>query len=582
MACDTYMDKARRKLQECRSKHDKCKEDSAASLLPSRVIDVGLKGGHPRLYTAQAGERCDYTVLSYSWGGAQPLTTMHNVAAMTERLLPVAQSVQDAIEVTRKLGIQYLWVDAICIIQDDPADRTRELRTMAQTYTNATLCICASNSESSSAGFATAQPPDGCELPFRLPDGYFTSVTVVPCNMQPPYSFPIDDRAWTFQERHLSKRILFFGHGELKWQCQSSGPEHSGHLEHMELPKKPGNKNDPDDADDINDWVTDTPEDSYDSDDSDDAQDSSSSAEPEPLTPHVFDKDDFHIPYSVRELFSVPRTDHLWHDIIDEYTNRQHAVPQDRVHAIAGMIEQLEIAWSDTCIAGLWRSRLVQSLFWISGDYYARDEAVEETRSWKRSNLYLAPSWSWQSVPGAISYHLHSSSGGPDDGIFYPTAQIIECSVDLVAETLRLGEMKGGKIVLRTTVLHSPGKSSTVTVDMDEAGAYEFVTDHQTSSVQRLNANTNARIRSIWGKNRANVLLAKLGTANDYKKILEITKKDRDISLESLYTIGLVLVPAENGFYKRIGAFQPRVTMGKPGTDVLPWEKAEEKTITII
>jgi hypothetical protein len=134
------------------------------------------------------------------------MTTTQNVAAMTERLLPISQSVNDAIQVTRKLGLRYLWVDAICIIQDDVIDKSRELKFMEQIYTTATLTICASNSPSAEAGFVSPQPPKGCELPFCLPDGSFTCVTVIPCNKKPPEGhFPTDSRAWTSKKESFPR-----------------------------------------------------------------------------------------------------------------------------------------------------------------------------------------------------------------------------------------------------------------------------------------------------------------------------------------------------------------------------------------
>jgi hypothetical protein len=272
-----------------------------------------------------------------------------------------------------------------------------------------------------------------------------------------------------FQERILSKRLLIFGFGELKWQCLSSDQKYITNLERTEkrnaaeirnVPGDSGHSRDTDDTDDSGDWE---------SVDSDDSTDSVKDPELECLTPHVFENEDhdFFFPHSAAEIFHAPRTTDLWHDIVREYSCREHTVPQDRFHAIGGIIRAPEIAWSDTCIARLWRSRLVESLFWKINE---RREGRKKLH-WKRSDLYVAPSWSWLSVPEAVCYRLIENAAG--DKFFCPTAQIVECSVGLVDENLRLGEMREGRIVLRTTVLPAPGRGPDdapgVYIEQDEA-----------------------------------------------------------------------------------------------------------------
>ncbi|KAE9376277.1 HET-domain-containing protein, partial [Stipitochalara longipes BDJ] len=328
------MTTAKLKLNECLEMHEKCREGlgSIFPLLPTRVIDVGVatNTANPKLYTTQKHERAHYVCLSYVWGGEQPSTTKSNIVALAEEISSesLSQTAQDAIRVTRKLGIRYLWIDALCIIQDDDDDKKRELRVMGNIYKDATLTISASSSIGAASGFAKAEPPQGCELPFYLPDGTMGSVVAVPSQLVIPYFHKptLHSRGWTFQERMLSRRLLIFVNGELKWQCPSSSLENSYNWESDE-------------------WQTTDSEDSF---------------------GQAFLQLDFsHQPLA---CFSAQITntdgDSFWADTVKEYSSRIFTKPEDRLPAIAGIIQSLENSCGDTCVAGLWRSRLAQDLYW--------------------------------------------------------------------------------------------------------------------------------------------------------------------------------------------------------------------------
>ena len=116
------------KIQECESNHQSCRK-SGPSVLPLRVIDITQD--RPRLLET-SGQIESYTALSYIWGmEAQPvMTTQANLQSLT-RALPVAdlpQTIKDAIFVTKNIGIRYLWVDSLCIIQDSKIDKEQQLR----------------------------------------------------------------------------------------------------------------------------------------------------------------------------------------------------------------------------------------------------------------------------------------------------------------------------------------------------------------------------------------------------------------------------------------------------------------------
>lgn len=133
----------------CINSHAACKQyQKALPALPSRVIDVGPSDGprDPRLLTSN-GERGYYFTLSHRWGDYTMTQTTRQKLETRSKLIPLRSfpaTFQDAIDVTRKLGVKFLWIDTICIIQDDAADWEREAVNMSQIYRRSMLTIAAS------------------------------------------------------------------------------------------------------------------------------------------------------------------------------------------------------------------------------------------------------------------------------------------------------------------------------------------------------------------------------------------------------------------------------------------------------
>ncbi|KAJ4320199.1 hypothetical protein N0V84_005984 [Fusarium piperis] len=138
--------------------------------LPNRVIDVGVKGGSPRLYVPKLEQGStvfsDYLILSYCWGegNLNARTTRDNFEQRRREINvgELSQTILDAIDVTRALGQRYLFVDAICIIQhnqgEDASDWLAEAPSMGKYYQNALCTIAATGAYDSSDGFLTERP----------------------------------------------------------------------------------------------------------------------------------------------------------------------------------------------------------------------------------------------------------------------------------------------------------------------------------------------------------------------------------------------------------------------------------------
>lgn len=165
--------------------------------------------------------------LSYCWGTGQTLvTTLENSAShMIEipfQRLP--QTIQDAIKITRNLGIRYLWVDALCIIQDsvDGKDFQQESSKMGSIYGNAYLTIAVESSESCADGFLHSRDYGRAaplqEIPVRIPNGEVTGSAFICAPVLDEKRF-LMRRAWAYQEQRLSRRVLHYRSRGLDMCC---------------------------------------------------------------------------------------------------------------------------------------------------------------------------------------------------------------------------------------------------------------------------------------------------------------------------------------------------------------------------
>lgn len=186
-----------------------------------------------RLCTVPQGEHPPYVALSYCWGTSQQQkdarTTRENVdyrhGGIDISQLP--QSIKDAIEVTRKLELSYLWVDALCIVQNDPIDVKSELAKMASIYRGATITISAASANDSTEGFLKNRDLKRAygnlfQLPYhnKRPDGVVEGMVFLSEHpVADTHEENIDQRAWTFQEDMLSLRLLRFGSKQTTWRC---------------------------------------------------------------------------------------------------------------------------------------------------------------------------------------------------------------------------------------------------------------------------------------------------------------------------------------------------------------------------
>ncbi|KAI0512605.1 heterokaryon incompatibility protein-domain-containing protein [Xylaria bambusicola] len=144
-------------LQHCLANHTRCAPDRQDPWLPSRLIDVGtVKNETVRLVLGSSLDiRSPYAALSHRWGRDTTFVlTSAKLAAYQQEITLVegSSTLRDAIEVTRSLGLQYLWMDSMCIVQDDASDWARVSATMSKVYGLSTCTIAAANSGSDEGG----------------------------------------------------------------------------------------------------------------------------------------------------------------------------------------------------------------------------------------------------------------------------------------------------------------------------------------------------------------------------------------------------------------------------------------------
>lgn len=342
--------------------HPQCRY-SRDTVLPTRVLNVGHPGSSSvHLQINDTETHGSYLALSYCWGESEPSSESPPVVLRRNCLSDLTtgikfeslpQTIQDAIAVTRQLGFEYLWVDALCIIQNDEKDKANEISKMSIIYKNAAITLAAGVARKSSEGFlhgpgskpATYLPKTSIVIPMLNGDMGVVYLSTRPYDPD----HPLDKRGWALQEFMLSSRILIFSDYELLWQCkevplQSVTGTVRGLEYHQRLESLP--------------WA-------------------------------LFD-DDAEPYFGSLEFDKI----YLWKTIIQQYTSRALTYPEDRLRAVTGVTSELEKLWRDTNIYGHWTRWFVQLLSWYKPD---------SSRVTKR-HLNRAPSWSWVSVDGEIRY----------------------------------------------------------------------------------------------------------------------------------------------------------------------------------
>ncbi|KAK3305033.1 heterokaryon incompatibility protein-domain-containing protein [Chaetomium strumarium] len=146
----------RRWLDVCAAKHEGCPGNDWVKL-PTTLVEVSPPGSpESACLRFTDGQEGRYATFSYCWGGPQPFDTVAASLAAYSRELPytrLPKTILDAFQVTRCRGLRYIWIDSLCIVQDDPDDKQRELPKMFRIYGNSFITISRPVLEAVMTGF---------------------------------------------------------------------------------------------------------------------------------------------------------------------------------------------------------------------------------------------------------------------------------------------------------------------------------------------------------------------------------------------------------------------------------------------
>lgn len=423
-------------LEDCECHHEYCKGSDATDeipRLPTPVIYLGpCDENKEPVLLATNGQPGRYATLSYRWGQCEiPKTASDNMAhrhhSLPLDLMP--RTFQDAVNMTKALGLEYLWIDALCIVQDDQDDLMRELFMLPQIYANCAVTLVAVGSMDAQSGCR----PNRNKLSMvdcPLADGISVEADSRERN-DLLYSGSVHERGWCFQEISLSTRLLFCGAHQLFWQCRLGIRRESEPTVIKPVPVR---------------------------------ADREQSGKRKATRAAYLGRS--------RRLFdyigTITSAYSVWYDAVTRYSRLGLTFPSDKLLAISALSQQFagfatKVMKSEDYACGLWRTNFTQGLLW-----------AVKSQATKPRPPYRCPSWSWAACDEAVTASL---VGIPDDrvisfarflqdGIDHPVGdeyshlgglvEVLDVSVEPVSALNPFGAVKSGKVTIYTGVAGIP------------------------------------------------------------------------------------------------------------------------------
>lgn len=449
--------------------------------MPTRLLDVGSASDHGILNVGNVrlvqGEHCKgpYAALSYCWGPDRDLILTHDshaelLAGIDVQTFP--GTLRDAIIVTRQIGVQFLWIDALCIFQDQDrpeskADWAREAGRMRDVYRGAYVTIEAASASRGREGFlkprASSKPYCALQWGSDLTKCVYLR-PVVDINDNQLIGTTVYTRGWTLQERLLAPRTLSFGLQQCSFECAHGFVDEAGHSDDLPrgsefyLSKRSMLQLRQDRG-----WLT-------------LVWRALSRRFGLPAVVSLWDA--YNIGWSSYGELSIPGGQwatyfDYWRGLVTQFSRRQLTNHADRLPALSGLADEIQRATGSVYVAGMWNDELVRSLAWSVGPLYNTSDitqwSVEELSAipagshapledWtgnKSLSRYVAPSWSWASVQGEIRF-LEGSFQAPRRSIIEEIARVTHVQVSPRYTTDPLGGVESGQLTMTTLCLPIP------------------------------------------------------------------------------------------------------------------------------
>ncbi|KAI6756070.1 hypothetical protein HG530_011806 [Fusarium avenaceum] len=348
---------------------------------------------------------------------------------MNIRVRDLPQTIQEAILACIGLGIEYIWIDCLCIVQDSDLDEDwkKEAAMMGFIYENSALNLCMAGSASSSESSYQTRDANLIKPLHITPDPHDKEGkgAYMICKDSFDYDIvncPLRKRGWVFQEWFLAKRSLVFGQIQLWWHCREQ-------LANETFP----------------DGIPDDARVGYEEPPIVRAYAMKDTSLPTKDDEKIDTRDKTSFKTSTNQTVSSTQkkeTDRFevytrWWQISCQYADTLFTYESDRVIAFSGIAQAFRTSHNlnDRYIAGIWKGDFPTGLIWSRGQA-GNAEA-------RRSLRYKAPSWSWMSIDGPYSLH---GGVGPVSQTFCSIEQIC---LHLEDDRYDTGLIRGGSLEMR-------------------------------------------------------------------------------------------------------------------------------------
>ena len=395
--CPQNISLIHRWLNDCEINHPSCKKSDVRNFLPTRLICVKSDSAwlvETRQFSDSERQLAHYLALSHCWGPKtefQYKTTSQNLSSRLQSMVfaNFPQNIKDVISVCRALGVKYLWIDSICIIQNLPHDLAREMEVMLEVYANAHVTISATCAASADKGFLSRTPKPGPKLNIPRQGGskingkddsivIFTEgrgLILSEMWKTQVVDSPWNQRAWTLQEALVSPRIVYFANERLFFECSTLDCLEGANISRAFMSQRPN----------LN------------------LQNEGNSV---PIN-FLRQQDTLGFFHHNSESFRMDQMYRDYYIVIERYTARKLTFVEDRAAACSAIIEGITRITQSPVHHGLFMSDVRQGLQWC-GKYLPLFDEQERLNQW--------PTWSWLSYPGPVYFRSKFDSSLSEEG----------------------------------------------------------------------------------------------------------------------------------------------------------------------